>query len=223
MMRKNRLYSNFLIMQNNEEQIIGQVREYIFNTAPLRLDMSLVAEAVQINLDEIIMALPSPEILITKMLHYEKESFKKALSQYDFADQSAIDNLIVVGQVVYNRYQNVHPCVFTRLQGYSPAFPQERYIEMIQQIFDFFISTINSGMCQGIFNPEVTLKQPNTNFIKKIISQENEMISKTQRFITFGVLFNNYFEEFLQGNLSNEAWQYFITRKRFVESLDFGR
>ncbi len=210
-------------MHINEDQIIAEVRGYIFHNAPLVINMSALAKTLEVDLSVMIDIFPSPDVLIAKMLCFEKHSFEMALEQYDFAGQSAIDNLIVVGQVIYNRYRDVHPCVFTRLKGYSTVFSENEYFDLLQGIFDFFISNINCGLTQGIFDPEMILKQPNTNFIRRIVSQENETIYKTQHFITFGILFNNYFEDFLQNNLSREAWSYFIARKRFVESLDFGR
>lgn len=210
-------------MQNNREQMIGDVREYIFHNAPVKLDMGAMAGALQINLNELIERFPLPEVLIEEMLRFEKRSFEQALEQYDFARQNAIDNLIVVGQEVYNRYGDVHPCIFARLQSYAPAMPEDRFIELLQQIFDLFIANINSGVREGIFIGEIDFQPPIKAFIKRIISQENERTCKNQRFITFGILFNNYFEEFLQSSITSDAWNYFITRKRFVESLDFGR
>ena len=210
-------------MQNNQEQIIGQVREYMFYKAPVKLDLSDLADELQISLNEMVEVFPSPDILIEKMLRFEKRSFEHALDQYDFASQSAIDNFIVVGQEVYNRYKDVHPCIFARLQSYSPLFSEERFVDLLQQIFDLFITNINSGLREGVFAGEIDFKLPINEFIKRIVAQENEMICKNQRFITFGILFNNYFEEFLQNSITSEAWRYFITRKRFVESLDFGR
>ncbi len=210
-------------MQNNRDQIIGEVRDYIFQNAPVKLDMGAMAGALQINLNELIERFPLPEVLIKAMLRFEKRSFEQALEQYDFARQNAIDNLIVVGQEVYKRYGDVHPCIFARLQSYSPAMTEDRFIELLQHIFDLFLANINSGVREGIFIGEVDFQPPIKAFIKRIIAQENEMTCRNQRFITFGILFNNYFEDFLQNSITSDAWNYFITRKRFVESLDFGR
>ncbi len=210
-------------MHNNREQVIGQVREYIFHNAPVKLDMVELSAELHINLNELVEEFPSPEVLIDKMLQFEKCSFEQALEQYDFVRQNAIDNLIIVGQEVYNRYKDVNPCIFARLQSYAPALSEDHFIDLLQQIFDLFISNINSGLREGIFVGEIDFNLPIKAFIKRIVAQENEMICKNQRFITFGILFNNYFEEFLQNSITSEAWRYFITRKRFVESLDFGR
>lgn len=214
---------NSYTMQNDRNQIIGQVRDYIFNHAPVRLDMEELAGELQLGLGDLIEIFPSPDVLVEDMLRFEKHSFEDALSQYDFSTQNAIDNLIVVGQEVYNRYRDVHPCIFERLQSYAPSISETSFVDMLQKIFDLFIANINSGAREGIFKETMDFKLPVSTFIKRIISQENELVCRNQRFITFGILFNNYFEEFLQSSITNDAWRYFITRKRFVESLDFGR
>lgn len=204
-------------------KIVQSVRDLIFAQAPTELNLQKISASLNIPLSELVDRFPAPIHLIEAILAHEEEAFQRIFYRYDFTRQNAIDNLILVGQEVYLYYRNVNFCTFARLRGYAPEITEDYLLKKLSFITHKIEINLQKGAQEGIYKANDDLSPVARHFLLQLISPDVEKFCRTNRFLTFGTLFNDLFETFLIQNTTPEGWHYYETRKHFFESLNFGR
>lgn len=86
--------------------------------------------------------------MISKVLDFERESFKVIFDEYDFEGINAIDILLTVSKEMSRNYKNINPSVSFGLKTYFPGLYQEHVQKRID--FIFMKIKIDRNNCYGL-------------------------------------------------------------------------
>jgi hypothetical protein len=151
--------------------------------------------------------------LVTKVLAFERDSFKGIFDEYDFEGMNAIDILMIVSKEIASRFYDVTPTISILLKE---KFPKE-YQEHLQQRLDFIFGKIQinltKGISQGIYRGDLSIELIARLYMSRLIDLHNEEIFPSSQF-SFSTLFEAMFDNFVRSVATDEGLKYFNRKKK---------
>ena len=158
----------------------------------------------------------SDKDLITKVLEFERGSFKDIFDEYDFEGMNAIDIIMIVTREIASRYYDVTPTISILLKE---KYPKE-YQEHLQQRLDFIFGKIQinltKGISQGIYRNDLSIELVARLYMSRLIDLHNEEIFPSNQF-SFETVFEVMFDNFVRSVATAEGLKYFERKKRGVK------
>ncbi len=209
-------------MQKDENSIIKQVRDYLYDAGISKIDAMEIAKEINIPVQELLSIAPTPEILVTKIFEYELIEFSSILDEYSFEKLNAIDVLIVVGQEVYTRFHDVNPAVSYHLKKRYTNLYCDHLENKINFLTTRIVENFKKGQAQGIYKEGLNSDEIIKKFTDRISKiHDPELLNKNE--LTFEIIFIDLIENFIKEITHKDGWTYYKNRKQLVEALNFNR
>ncbi len=209
-------------MQKDENSIIKEVWTLLFCTDLHKIDALKIAQEIDVPVQDLLNIAPTPETLVAKIFQYELIEFSSIFDEYNFEDQNAIDALIIVGQEVYTRFNDVNPAVSYHLKKDFTELYCNHLEKMINFLTARIIKNLKMGQAQSIYKEGLDSNAIIDNFTAKISKTHSyELLSKKE--LTFEMIFNDLIEDFIRDVSQKDGWSYYKNRKQLIEALNFNR
>ncbi len=207
-------------MQKDENTIIKEVRDYLYDAGVSKIDAMEIATEINIPFQDLVSIAPTPEDLVSKIFQYELIEFSSIFDEYNFEKQNAIDILIIVGQEIYKRFHDVNPAVSYHLKKHYPNLYYDHLENKINFLTKRIVNNLRKGQSQGIYKEGLNTDAIIDNFTEKVSKiHSHDILSKSE--LTFEIIFNDLIEEFIKDISHKDGWTYYKNRKQLVEALNF--
>ncbi|MFW5705842.1 MAG: hypothetical protein ACOCX8_02450, partial [Bacteroidota bacterium] len=156
--------------------------------------------------------------LATKVLAFERDSFKEIFDEYDFEGMNAIDILMIVSREIASRYYDVTPAISRSLKQRFPPVYQDHFQKRVDFIFGKIQINLQKGINQQMYRSDLSIELVARLYMSRLIDIHNEEIFPSDKF-SFSTLYEVMFENFVRSIATPEGLKYFENKKR---GMDFG-
>jgi len=203
-------------MDEHLKQILSKIRVLALENGIEIISIKSICERLDISEEKLGKYFKNDKDLVTKVLEFERDSFKGIFDEYDFEGMNAIDILMIVSKEIASRFYDVTPTVSILLKE---KFPNEYQVHL-QRRLDFIFGKIQinltKGISQGIYRDDLSIELIARLYMSRLIDLHNEKIFPSDQF-SFATLFEVMFDNFVRSVATEKGIKYFVRKKRGVK------
>jgi len=207
-------------MEKERRLILTKVRDYLLEHPSDKINLQETCNATGLLLNEITRLAPTPKTLIEQILELKRVELGEVLSIEKYDKESAIDSMVISGQEIYEKFEQLSPAKYVFIKKIEP----ELYQNCQQGKFKMIEQHLKNNLTKGISTGEYKSDLDKTSVINKYLDRIKKIHSEeflSSEHYTFSNFFNNIFEDYLEEVATNENWNYFRKRKQFYEAISF--
>lgn len=195
----------------DKRHILLKVRDLSIKNGVSILSFEHICKSLSIDIVELKRFAPTEQILVEKLLEFERETFSSIFDKYNFEGVNAIDILLTVSSEVSHRFNEITPSVTLELQTMYPEVYQKHIELRIDFIFEKIKINIQKGIAQGMYRDDLSIELLSRLYISRLIDLHNAVFFPPEKF-SFKLLFEVMFENFIRGIATEEGLKYYSKR-----------
>lgn len=207
-------------MERKVRTQLTQIRDYLHDHPSEKINLSEICNAIGYQLNDITKWAPTPDELIKKILDYKTLELLEVLNFEKYETEGAIDSMIISGQEIYERFEQLSPAKYVFILRMYP----DLYHQYQARKFDFIEKRLSDNLEKGIRKGEYKSNLNKDEIIKKYLKRIKAIHSQeylSSEHFSFAYIFSNIFEDYLKEVATEENWNYFRKRKQFYEAISF--
>ncbi len=205
-------------MDDQLKHILSNIRKLALENGIENLTVKTICEKLNICEDTLYSLIKDERDLATKVLAFERDSFKEIFDEYDFEGMNAIDILMIVSREIASRYYDVTPAISRSLKQRFPPVYQDHFQKRVDFIFGKIQINLQKGINQQMYRSDLSIELVARLYMSRLIDIHNEEIFPSDKF-SFSTLYEVMFENFVRSIATPEGLKYFENKKR---GMDFG-
>ncbi|MBE0639084.1 MAG: hypothetical protein IH598_11240 [Bacteroidales bacterium] len=203
-------------MDDRLKAFLSKIRMLAVEEGIENLSVQAICDKLSICKDELFSMIRDEEDLASKVLEYERDSFKAIFDEYNFEGMNAIDILMIVSREIASRYYDVTPAISRSLKQRFPEIYQDHFQKRVDYIFGKIQINLQKGISQGIYRTDLSIELVARLYLSRLIDIHNEDIFPSKQF-SFHTLFEVMFENFVRSVATPEGLKYFEKRMKRVD------
>nr|NQU92144.1 hypothetical protein [Bacteroidota bacterium] len=200
-------------MDNELKKILSQIRMLAIEKGVENISIQVICN--QLNLEKALLLkyVKDEEDLVSKVLEFERGSFKDIFDEYDFDGMNAIDILMIVSKEIAGRYYDVTPTISRALKERFPVIYQDHFQIRMDFIFMKIKINLQKGISQGMYRNDLSIELIARLYLTRLIDIHNEDVFPSDQF-SFSTLFEVMFENFVRSIATTEGLKYFEKKNK---------
>lgn len=198
------------------QRILEKSRDLTFDKGIRKASMDEIAVELDVPKKTLLKYFKSKTDLVTKVLDFERESFKTIFDEYDFEGVNAIDILLIVSKEISKRFKFVNPTVTYELRKYYPAIYRQHFEERAEFIFEKIQINIQKGISQNVYRNDFSIELLARIYISRLIDLQNPDFFPPEKF-SFELLFEVMFDNFIRGIANSEGIAYYENQQKALK------
>lgn len=198
-------------MDEKLSRILEKARDISFTYGVRSMSMEDISRKLGISKSTLYKYVKNKSDLITKILEFERNGFKKIFEDYDFTGVNAIDILLIVSKELSKNFTNITPSITFELKKYYPEIYQAHIDDRSNYIFEKIKINLQKGISQGMYREDLSIELAARLYISRLLDLHNEELFPPERF-SFKTLFDFMFENWIRGIAKPEGIKYFEDR-----------
>jgi len=203
-------------MEDRLKPILSEIRKLALEEGIANLSVQTICDRLSISRDELLTLIKDEQDLASKVLEFERDSFKAIFDEYNFEGMNAIDILMIVSREMASRYYDVTPAISRSLKQRFPEIYQDHFQKRVDYIFGKIQINLQKGISQGMYRPDLSIELIARLYLSRVIDVHNEDIFPSSHF-SFQTIFEVMFESFVRSVATPEGLNYFETRMKTVD------
>lgn len=203
-------------MDDRLKSILSKIRILALEEGIENISIQTICDRLSIRRDDIFILIKDEKDLASKVLEFERDSFKAIFDEYNFDGMNAIDILMIVSREIASRYYDVTPAISRSLKLRFPEIYQDHFQKRVDYIFGKIQINLQKGISQGIYRTDLSIELVARLYLSRLIDIHNEDIFPPKQF-SFHTLFEVLFENFVRSVATTEGLKYFETRMKGVD------
>jgi len=203
-------------MEDRLKPILSKIRKLALEEGIENLSIQSICDRLSISRDELLTLVKDEQDLASKVLEFERDSFKAIFDEYDFEGMNAIDILMIVSREMASRYYDLTPAISRLLKQRFPEIYQDHFQKRVDYIFGKIQINLQKGISQGMYRPDLSIELIARLYLSRVIDVHNEDIFPSSQF-NFQTIFEVMFESFVRSVATPEGLNYFETRMKTVD------
>jgi len=200
-------------MDDQLKQILSKVRMLALQKGIENISIKRICEHLHLSEETLKRYIKNEKDLISKVLEFERDSFKGIFDEYDFEGVNAIDILMTVSKEIAKRFYDVTPTISILLKD---KFPKEYQVHL-QRRLDFIFGKIQinltKGISQGMYRNDLSIELIARLYLSRLLDLHNEEIFPSDQF-SFTTVFETLFDNFVRSVATAEGLEYFESKKK---------
>ncbi len=201
----------------DEYPILLKIRDLSIQHGIRNITFESICQHLSIDIDELRQIAGNENILVEKILEFERESFTSIFDKHNFEGINAIDILLTVSNEVSSRFNQMSPSITLDLKNRYPEAYQHHIEQRIDFIFDKIRINIQKGIAQGMYRNDLSIELLSRIYISRLIDIHNPLFFPPEKF-NFKLLFEVMFENFIRGIATEEGLRYYSLRIKELKS-----
>lgn len=203
-------------MDDRLKSILSNIRKLALEEGIENLTVQTICDRLSICRDELFGLIKDEQDLASKVLEFERDSFKAIFDEYNFEGMNAIDILMIVSREIASRYYDVTPAISRSLKQRFPEIYQDHFQKRVDYIFGKIQINLQKGISQGMYRPDLSIELIARLYLSRVIDVHNEDIFPPKQF-SFHTLFEVMFENFVRSVATPDGLKYFETKMKNVD------
>ena len=198
-------------MEDQLKTILSDVRKLALDDGIENLSVKVICKKLDICEEELYNLIKGERDLASKVLEFERDSFKAIFDEYDFEGMNAIDILMIVSREIAKRYYDVTPAISRSLKQRFPKVYQDHFQKRMDFIFEKIQINLNKGISQEIYRNDLSIELVSRLYMSRLIDIHNEEIFPSEKF-SFNTLYEVMFDNFVRSIATPEGLRYFESK-----------
>jgi MoaA/NifB/PqqE/SkfB family radical SAM enzyme len=207
-------------MKQDKRHLIIKIRNYLHSQRATKINLLEICQNINCELNEITKWAPTPEALIEQILDFKSQELTDVLDSERYNSESAIDSMVISGQEIYERFEQLSPANYVFIADINPALYKNCQAQKFKLIKNHLSNNLDKGQATGEYKQNIDKKLIVDKYINRIKDLHTSQFLKSEHF-TFANVFSNIFEDYLEEVATEENWNYFRKRKQFYEAISF--
>ncbi len=203
-------------MNDHLKQILSKIRMLALDSGIETLTVQSICDKLGICKDELFKYINDENDLVSKVLEFERNSFKEIFDEYNFDGMNAIDILLIVSKEMAGRYYNLTPAISRSLNQRFPEIYHDHLQKRVDFIFMKIQINLQKGISQGMYRQDLSIELIARLYLSRLIDIHNEDIFPPKQF-SFHTLFEVMFDSFVRSIATPEGLNYFETKMKNVD------
>lgn len=200
-------------MDEQLKHILSQVRMLALEKGIENISTKSICDHLDMSEEELKSYVKDENDLVTKVLAFERGSFKGIFDEYDFEGVNAIDILMTVSKEIAKRFYDVTPTISVLLKDKYPKEYQEHLQRRLDFIFGKIQINLTKGINQGMYRDDLSIELIARLYMSRLLDLHNEEIFPSGQF-SFSTLFEAMFDNFVRSVATDEGLKYFSRKKK---------
>jgi AcrR family transcriptional regulator len=198
-------------MDQDLQQIMEKARDLSFTYGIRRMSLEEIRSNLKISKPIFNKHIKSKRDFVTKLLAFERRSFKTIFDDYNFEGINAIDILLTVGKEVALRFKDVNPSLTYELKKYYPALYRHHFERRQQFISEKIKINLTKGIDQGMYRKDLSIELVSRLYISRLIDMHNPEFFPPEQF-SYDTLFDFMFDHLIRGIANEKGIEYYKTK-----------
>lgn len=198
-------------MEDQLKKILSDVRKLALDDGIENLSVKIICKKLDICEEELYNLIKDERDLASKVLEFERDSFKAIFDEYDFEGMNAIDILMIVSREIAKRYYDVTPAISRSLKQRFPKVYQDHFQKRMDFIFEKIQINLNKGISQQMYRNDLSIELVSRLYMSRLIDIHNEEIFPSEKF-SFNTLYEVMFDNFVRSIATPEGLKYFESK-----------
>lgn len=198
-------------MEDQLKQILSDIRKLALDDGIENLSIQVICKKLDICEENLYKLITDERDLASKVLEFERDSFKAIFDEYDFEGMNAIDILMIVSREIAKRYYDVTPAISRSLKQRFPKVYQDHFQKRMDFIFEKIQINLNKGISQEIYRNDLSIELVSRLYMSRLIDIHNEEIFPSEKF-SFNTLYEVMFDNFVRSIATPEGLRYFESK-----------
>ncbi len=195
----------------DEYPILLKIRDLSIQYGIRNLTFEKICHYLSIDVEELKQIASDENVLVKKMLEFERGSFTSIFDKHKFDGINAIDILLTVSNEINKRFNELSPSATLDLKTLFPEVYQDHIEQRIDFIFEKIKINIQKGIAQGMYRDDLSIELLSRLYISRLIDIHNPLFFPPEKF-NFKLLFEVMFDNFIRGIATEEGLQHYSTR-----------
>jgi len=198
-------------MDEKFSKILEKARDISFTYGVRSMSMDDISRKLGISKSTLYKHIKNKADLISKILEFERNGFKRIFEDHDFTGVNAIDILLTVSKELSLNFTNITPSITFELKKYYPEIYQKHIEERSDYIFGKIKINLQKGISQGMYREDLSIELAARLYISRLLDLHNAELFPPEKF-SFQTLFDFMFENWIRGIARQEGIKYFEER-----------
>ncbi len=199
---------NFIFMQTPKPSLVEDVRKLLSGYKSTEFAFQNLANDLGLPLDALVSAFGDEKGLVEAILNFEQQNLENIFSEFDFAGTNAIDGLLIVSKEISAKFVKILPSITFDLRSDFPEVRQKFVDKRVNFVSAKIRANFEHGMKQGMYRPDLSAELISRIYISRLIDLHNPDFFPNES-ISFAVLFDVMFDNFIRGICTDEGKQYY--------------
>lgn len=204
-------------MPDTNFPLIEEVRKLLSGYKSSQFAFQNLARDLGLPMETLVRTYGNEKGLVEEILKYEQLSLENIFSGFDFLALNAIDGLLKVSKEISHKFVNILPSITFDLRSDFPEVRQKFVDKRVNFVSAKIRANFEHGMHQGMYRPDLSAELISRIYISRLIDLHNPDFFPNGS-ISFTVLFDVMFDNFIRGICTDEGKQYYekkIKRMKF--------
>ncbi|MBK3518497.1 hypothetical protein [Carboxylicivirga marina] len=208
-------------MNQEKKRLLLQIRDYLQSKKVKKINLLEICEALDCQLNDITKWASTPDELLQCILDLKSTELKNVLNFEKYEGENAIDSMVISGQEIYERFEQLSPAKYVFIRDLNPELYQSCQDIKFELIENHLSNNLDKGIETKEYKANIDKEKIINKYIKRIKDIHSREYLNSEHF-TFSNIFSNIFEDYLEEVATDENWNYFRKRKQFYEAISFG-
>jgi len=188
--------------------ILVKARELFYQRGVRNVPLSLICTETGISSRKLQTFIRNKTELVTLLLEYERFSFERIFSRYNFDGVNSIDILLTVSREISSHFQDISPSLTIDLKKYYPDIYQKHMENRIEFIYSQMLLNLQKGIRLGIYRSDLSVELIARLYMRRLIDLHNPDFFPPDQF-SFQTFFDVMFDNFIRGIATEEGIRYY--------------
>ena len=199
--------------------ILDKTVELFYEFGIRNLNMDDICQNLKISKKTLYQYVKSKEDLIEKLFYYDEMKWELGISTMKLDKLNAIDILVQVSLLVFNKMGRLNPKLKFELKKYYEPIYYQFMIRTQNHIFRQISRNIEKGIQEGLYRKDVNVDLVAGLYVRNLVDMHNKDYCYPET-TTFDQVFEALFENHIRAISTPEGTVYFEKRKLEIQQLN---
>jgi hypothetical protein len=200
-------------MTEEFKKIIEKIRSISFSGGIGHFTIEDLSKEIDVPAEKIYKYAKDEADLVSKVLEFERESFKIIFDVHNFEGVNAIDILLTVSKEMAMKFRNITPSITFDLKEHYPGIYEDHFEKRRDFIFQKIQINLEKGIRQGMYRNDLSIELIARLYISRLIDIHDPVFFPPEKY-SFEMLFNVMFESFIRSIANPQGLAYFEKKRK---------
>ena len=202
-------------MHKDINDILTEIRDILISHGVEHINLESISSKLKISIEDLQSYFSDDDILIAKILEFERQAFSNIFSDYNFNGENAIDIMMIVSKELAAKYEYITPSYSSELEELFPIIYADHLKKRQAFIFDKIQINLQKGIHQKMYRSDLSIELISRLYLSRLADMHNYEFFPPEKF-SFETLFEVMFDNLIRSIATEEGLKHYkkISKKK---------
>ena len=195
-------------MQKDINDILTDIRAILISHGVEHINLKSICSKLKISIVDLQFYFPNDDILISKLLEFERQAFSNIFDTYNFNGENAIDIMMTVSKELAAKYEYITPSYSSEIEEIFPKIYADHLKKRQVFIFDKIQINLQKGIKQKMYRSDLSIELISRLYLSRLADMHNYEFFPPEKF-SFETLFEVMFDTLIRSIATEEGLKYY--------------